>query len=186
MGRQSTFIQPAGDQKPLRSLKRPAWRLLDPNFQTNASFYAAQCMLATVTIFAVLLALDSVTQTVLVASLGASSFIAFTMPHVEASRPRYLLGGYLMGTLTGCTFSLLGAGSFATLPSAGLVLAALATGSAIFLMVITDTEHPPAAALALGYALNDWNGLTVGVVFAGIVAIALIKECGKSNMKNLL
>ncbi len=186
MARQPTLMELAGEQKPLRPMKRPAWRLLDPNFQTNASLYAAQCMLATVAIFAVLLVLDSVTQTVLVASLGASSFIAFTMPHVEASRPRYLLGGYLMGTLTGCTMSLLGDLFFVDLPAASLVLAALATGSAIFLMVITDTEHPPAAALALGYALNDWNGLTVGVVFAGILAIAMIKECGKSNMKNLL
>ena len=43
-------------------------------------------------------------------------------------------------------------------------------------MVVTRTEHPPAAALALGLVLNEWDLLTLAVVMAGIVALSLIKR----------
>lgn len=33
---------------------------------------------------------------------------------------------------------------------------ALAISLAVFTMVVTRSEHPPAAALALGLVLNDW------------------------------
>jgi CBS-domain-containing membrane protein len=46
----------------------------------------------------------------------------------------------------------------------------------MFTMVVTRTEHPPAAALALGLVLNEWNLLTLGVVLAGVVALSLIKQ----------
>ncbi|MDJ0653625.1 MAG: HPP family protein [Xanthomonadales bacterium] len=168
----------------------PPNRILDHKFRDNRWQYGLQCLMATLSIFAVLTVLDAVTQTVLVASLGASSFIAFTMPHVESARPRYLVGGYVIGTIAGCGMSLAGAGVAASGVIDGnslpLAFAALATGIAIFLMVITNTEHPPAAALALGFALNEWNITTIAVVFIGIVAISAIKEVGKSNMMDLL
>lgn len=182
MGRRKTRTEPR------------ACRLLDPDFRRCFPAYFGQCLLATVTIFVVLLVLDSVTQTVLVASLGASAFIAFTMPHIEASRPRYLLGGYAVGTLSGCVFAVF-SGVVTTAvettyggshPAVALGIAALATGTAIFLMVILDMEHPPAAALALGYTLNEWDAVTIVVVFTGILAISAIKEFGQAQMIDLL
>lgn len=168
----------------------PAFRLLDPKFRQNASRYVGQCAAATLTMFMVLSVLDAFSQTVLVASLGASVFIAFSMPHVEAARPRYLLGGYLVGTLVGCSASL-ATGLLAEIglfesATRHIAAGAVATGLAIFVMVVTDTEHPPAAALALGFALNDWNLATIAVVWSGIVAISTLKELGKGCMINLL
>lgn len=46
----------------------------------NIRRYALQCSLATVVVLILLVALDAVTQTVLIAALGASSFIAFAVP----------------------------------------------------------------------------------------------------------
>ena len=136
----------------------------------------------------VLLSLDYVEQTVLIASLGASVFIAFTMPHVNASNPRYLVGGYAVGTCVGCAWWL--AASSIALPidgiSGSVVFGAVAVGCAMFFMVITDTEHPPAAALALGYVLNEWDLLTVILILTGIVAISMIKEVCKPTLMNLL
>jgi len=43
-------------------------------------------------------------------------------------------------------------------------------------MVVTRTEHPPAAALALGLVLNEWNLLTLVVVLAGVVGFSIIKQ----------
>jgi CBS-domain-containing membrane protein len=42
-------------------------------------------------------------------------------------------------------------------------------------MVVTRTEHPPAAALALGLVLNEWDVVTLAVVLTGVVALSLIK-----------
>ena len=47
---------------------------------------------------------------------------------------------------------------------------------AMFTMVVTRTEHPPAAALALGLVLNEWSLLTLAVVLAGIIALSVIKR----------
>jgi len=166
-------------------------RFPDPKFCRHPARYVAQCGIATLAVLIVLVALDHMKHTVLIASLGASTFIAFTMPHVESSRPRYLIGGYIVGTCVGCFWSaatvLLGPAMGGALDGAPVILfGAVATGSAIFLMVVTQTEHPPAAALALGYVLNEWDLLTVIVVLAGITAISLIKESSKPILTNLL
>jgi CBS-domain-containing membrane protein len=55
-----------------------------------------------------------------------------------------------------------------------IVFAALATGLAMFLMVVTKTEHPPAAAL--GLVLNEWTPLTLVVVILGVTALSICKR----------
>jgi CBS-domain-containing membrane protein len=62
----------------------------------------------------------------------------------------------------------------------------MAVGLAIFVMVITDTAHPPAAGLALGLILNEWSPLMIVVVFAGIISLSVIKTVLKPVLKNLL
>jgi CBS-domain-containing membrane protein len=144
-----------------------------------------------VTIFIVLCVLDTLAHTVLIAALGASSFIAFTMPHTNSARPRYLVGGYVVGMIVGCSASVMGcvfiglaADEFQHILA--IAFAAAATGGAMFMMTITDTEHPPAAGLALGFAVNEWDILTVAVVFIGVSRISLTKEVFKARLKHLL
>jgi CBS-domain-containing membrane protein len=60
--------------------------------------------------------------------------------------------------------------------AAMIVFGALAISLAMFLMVFTRTEHPPAAALALGLVLNEWDLLTIAGVMAGVVALSLFKR----------
>ena len=165
------------------------WRLFDIKFMRHRTHYISQCVLATLVILIVLLALDTVTQTVLISALGASTFICFTMPHIKSSGPRYLVGGYIVGTVVG-GFTSLSASliPISTIPveTSLIVFGAMATGLAIFCMVITDTEHPPAAALALGYVLNEWDPLTIAVILSGIMLISIFKEVSKKYLINLL
>ncbi len=166
-------------------------RIFDAKFRENPRRYVEQCLVATVSIFIILSLLDAVTQTVLIASLGASSFIAFTMPHVNAAKPRYLFGGYVVGVVCGVSVSLIGmeltnASFVEMVPQSRIAFGAIALGLAMFVMVITDTEHPPAAALALGFVLNEWDVLAVCVVVCGIAGIVALKEAFKSNMIDLL
>ncbi len=67
-----------------------------------------------------------------------------------------------------------------------VVFGALATGLAMFLMVVTKTEHPPAAALALGLVLNEWTLLTLVVVIVGVVALSICKQLVLPILMDLL
>jgi CBS-domain-containing membrane protein len=137
-----------------------------------------------------LVALDAVTQTVLIAALGASTFIAFAVPRSLVSSPRCLIGGYLVGMLAGSMMSSLNASIGIADPVMAevsmIVFGALATGTAMFLMVVTKTEHPPAAALALGLVLNEWTGLTLVVVMLGVIALCISKRLILPHLMDLL
>jgi len=173
-----------------RSRSRPAWRLFDENFRTHRAQYLGQTLMATLSMMIVLLLLDLVEQTVLIASLGASTFIVFSMPRTKRSAPRYLIGGYVVGIIAGCSLSLVAARliefSFADARVVEVCCAALALGVAFFVMVVTDTEHPPAAALALGFVLNEWDIFALLVVLFGIVLITGIKEAIKPRLLDLI
>jgi CBS-domain-containing membrane protein len=146
----------------------------------NLRRYVLQCTLAAAFVLILLLVLDAVTQTVLIAALGASTFIAFAVPRSMHSEPRYLIGGYVVGILTGGLLGALNTTLQFASPLSGhammIFLGALATGLAMFLMVLTKTEHPPAAALALGLVLNEWDLLTLVVVISGVIALSIVKR----------
>ncbi len=152
--------------------------------------YALQCSLATAVVLILLVALDAVTQTVLIAALSASSFIAFAVPRSLVSSPRCIIGGYLVGISVGVLMSTLNrAFDFpdVVLTHVSLIVfAALATGLAMFLMVVTRTEHPPAAALALGLVLNEWSPLTLLVVISGVVGLSICKRLVLPILMDLL
>jgi CBS-domain-containing membrane protein len=156
----------------------------------NLRRYVLQCALAGVAVLILLLVLDALTQTVLIAALGSSTFIAFAVPQSLQSDPRYMIGGYLVGITSGCLMSLI----FGSLHMSDTVAAhtvmvffgALATALAMFFMVVTKTEHPPAAALALGLVLNPWDLMTLFVVITGVVALSIFKQLILPMLMDLL
>jgi len=164
-------------------LRQPLVRRLNLEDRINkdkVGRYLIQCSLASIVVLILLLVLDAVTQTVLIAALGASTFIAFAIPRSLQSGPRYLIGGYFVGIVIGCLMGTLDSAlsfSDATLAHAVMILfGALAIGLAMFVMVITRTEHPPAVALALGLVLNEWSMLTIIVVFTGVLFLSVCKQ----------
>ena len=166
-------------------------KIFDEKFSCNKIRYIIQCLLATLSVFLVLLVLDVITDTAVVAALGASSFIAFTMPEARASQPRFLVGGYLIGIIVGTACCFLSSSSLLSLIPViqqynQVIFGALAVGLAIFLMVVTNSEHPPAAAVALGLAINSFNLWVVIVALVGIILISTIKTIIKPLLINLL
>jgi CBS-domain-containing membrane protein len=141
--------------------------------------YTMQCGLAGLVVLVLLLVLDAVTQTVLIAALGASAFIAFAVPRSPHSGPRHMIGGYVAGIFAGSLMATLK--TFIDVSANAdhavmVIFGAIAISLAMFTMVVTRTEHPPAAALALGLVLNEWNLLTLLVVLAGVVGLSIIKQ----------
>ncbi len=164
---------------------------LDDRLTTgNVRRYAIQCSLATIVVLILLVALDAMTQTVLIAALGATTFIAFAVPRSVVSSSRCLIGGYLVGMLAGTLMSALnvsvGISDLVMSHMSLIVFGALATGTAMFLMVITKTEHPPAAALALGLVMNEWNIFTLLVIVAGVSALCLCKRMVRTHLIDLV
>ncbi len=162
-------------------------RLLDPNLEHGLARYAFQCLLAALTVLGVLLLLDSAQQTAIIASIGASCFLVFTAPRSFASRTRGILGGYAVGTTVGVGCSLLaglsGSGSW---DAVHIIAGAASVGLAIFVMVATDTEHPPAAGLALAYVLNEWTPLTLAAVMGAAAFLAAVRLLLKGWLRSLI
>ena len=167
-------------------------KLLDAKFRRIPGHYVVQCLMATAAIMVVLALMDAAEHTALIAALGASAFIAFTMPEAHVSKPRYLVGGYLVGLTVGVVFGL--AFRSLALPAEGvarhaaqIALGGLAVGVAIFLMVVLNFEHPPAAGVALGLVVNQtWSIVTLGVILSAIISLCLIKWLLRRYLKNLL
>lgn len=156
----------------------------------NLNRYFLQCGLASLVVVILLLVLDAVTQTVLIAALGASTFIAFAVPRSLHSDPRHMIGGYIVGIGAGCLMGLPHAAidfSEPTVDHAFLIIfGALATGLAMLIMVLTKTVHPPAAALALGLVLNECDFLTLVVILAGVAALSICKRLVLPMLMDLL
>ena len=156
----------------------------------NLRRYLLQCFLAGAVVFVLLMLLDRVTQTVLIAALGASAFTAFAIPLSLHSSPRHLIGGYIIGIIAGVTMSSLNAWMVFSGPfvaSAGTIMfSALAMSTAMFLMVVTKTEHPPASALALGFVINECDLYTIAGELAGVVGLSLFKRLVLPMLMDLL
>ncbi len=165
-------------------------RFADAKFRRHAGTYLFQCSLATVSVLIVLITLDAVLQTAIIASIGASSFIVFTAPNAFSAKTRSLIGGYAAGIVSGIGCSLL-AGVIGTQGGAGwsttvIIMGALSVGLSIFIMAVTDTEHPPAAGIALAFVLNTWNFTTVIVVITAPLLLSLMKYFFRNHIRDLI
>lgn len=164
-------------------------RFFDQHFKDNKAQYIGQCTLATLGVFIILHTLDARSNAALVGSLGASTFIVFVFPQAHNSSPRFLLGGYGVGILFGslCAWLTGVMAQSGAVPYISVIhFAALAVGLSIFVMVLTDTEHPPAAGVALGLVLNDCNLHSVLVVAAGIACLTALRTLLRPMMVNLI
>ncbi|MFO8078620.1 MAG: HPP family protein [Thermoplasmatota archaeon] len=166
--------------------------IIDDKVRKNLFNYLFQCALATVILLWALLFLDVLTETVLIASLGATAFIVFAMPKSYSSSPRRLIGGYSIGITVGLLcyylgtlfidFSLLAS---VTNHSSPIFFAALAVGLSIFFMTITDTEHAPAAGISLGLVINQWSVSSLMFIIVVMIAMILVQRLLHSFLINL-
>jgi len=153
-------------------------RLFDEKFWANKWRYAIQSVMAGIAIAAALILFDIVHQPVIIASFGASAFIAFTSPHRRGGQARYLIGGYVIGVLVGALLhyiTVLGVEDYDLLKGLYLFAAGMAVALSMFFMAITNTEHPPAASVAVGLVINDWSFLILGKLMAGILVVCVIQ-----------
>jgi CBS-domain-containing membrane protein len=83
-----------------------------------------------------------------------------------SSDPRRLIGGYAVGLIVGFIFyiisaSELGRNSIGNTTTSFILFGSIAVGVAIFIMSVTNTEHPPSAGIALGLVIYKWDYVTI-------------------------
>ena len=165
--------------------------IIDRAFIRQPRYYIVQSLLATVAVAVILYFVEVLTHAAIVAALGASTFIVFAMPHSRTAQPRRLIGGHIVGLISGafCYFVIL------NLLLSQLALNwewitwcvyALAVGLSIFLMTITNTEHPPASATALGIVAHGWSWQTVVFILACALGLAIIRRLFRRYLRDLV
>jgi CBS-domain-containing membrane protein len=143
--------------------------------------YLFQSALAGLSVFVLLVVLH-MQNIVVVASIGSTAFIVFAMPREITARARNVIGGQLVGFFCGSLGGLIPA-SF-HFPDA--LTYSIAVGLSILIMVVTDTEHPPAAGTALGVAIT---GFSIEVFFSlliSVVVLSIIHRFFKAHLKDLV
>ena len=166
-------------------------RLFDKKFRKNIHRYIFQCVLATLTILAVLFFLDVLTETAIIAALGASAFVIFAIPNSYSSDSRRLIGGYIVGIVVGIfcyyiSITIPSSNFFTNMEMSLIVFGAIAVGIAIFIMAITNTEHPPAAGIALGLVINPWTWLTIVFILCAIIWLSSVRKIIKPYLMDLI
>lgn len=146
--------------------------MFDKKVKGHIKFYILQCLIATASITFALYYMNAILETTIVSSIGATSFIIFTMPHSKISYPKYILGGYVIGVIIGVIANNILLSQFG-IPI--FVVGACAIGLTMFFLVITDTEHPPASAIALGIAIDGYSLNMILFIFGFALLLLAIK-----------
>ncbi len=154
---------------------------IDSRFQAHWRNYVLQSGMATVSVFVVLLALRQ-QNLVVAASLAATAFTVFAMPSSVTARTRNVTGGHLVGIICGSVFALLPL-DFAAKRE---MFYALAVGSSMFIMTITNTEHPPAAGTALGMVIAGFSWRVGLGTMTGVVILSAIHRLLKLWLRDLI
>ena len=142
--------------------------------------YVFQSILATFVIYLILLFL-TLQEAVIIASLGATTFIIFAMPKYITAQPRNVIGGHLIGLACGYLASMIPYEGFLSPP----IIYASAVGLSIFLMVITNTEHPPASGTALGVAISGFSFNVLAAVITSVIALSAIHHFFRGYLQDL-
>ncbi len=117
--------------------------------------------------------LEGVGLTLIIGSFGASAVLLYGACESPLAQPRNLMGGHFLSALVGVTVMQL-------FPETMWLAAPLAVATAIAVMQITDTLHPPGGATALIAVIGGASVTEVGYFYAlipvtlGAVAMLLV------------
>lgn len=143
--------------------------------------YLLQSFIATFFVF-LALSVFHMQRLVAVASLGATAFIVFAIPSSVTAKKRNVIGGHITGILCGLLFRLLSFGGIFD-----VLAAALAVGLAMFIMVVFDFEHPPAAGTALSFVtVTSIQPLPMLIFIVAILILGIGHDIFKKHLIDLV
>jgi CBS-domain-containing membrane protein len=140
-------------------------------------YYLLQSSLATAVLVVLVLVLGK-EKTVLISTLGATSFIVFAMPTSISAQTRNVIGGHLVGLACGAIFYFTNFTYLLEYP--------LAVGTAILLMVALDFEHPPAAGTALAVVIHEVSCDAFITIMISAVVLSQCRYFLRHHLKDLI
>ena len=153
-------------------------------FRSYWKYFVFQSLLAALSVYLVLVILNP-DEAVIIASLGATAFVVFALPEKVTAQPRNVIGGHIVGLLCG----FLGAWLLQMLPvhynPVENAVYAFSVGLSIFIMVISDTEHPPAAGTALGVVTKGFSVHVIVGVLLFAVLFSIIRWLLRNRLRDL-
>ena len=159
---------------------RQSWSRISSKFKVLWKNYLYQSFIAVVVLTIVLFVL-SMEYVVVIASIGATAFIVFTMPNNSTASPRRVIGGHSIGLACGSLTTLIPHHVFFT----DVAVDALAVGASIFLMVALDFEHPPGGGTALGVAIKGFSLSVMATVIASSIIISVAHRVFRRYLRDL-
>lgn len=154
-------------------------------FRTYWQHYVFQSLAATVALFALMMMISIQDKPVIIASIGATTFIVFTMPGYLTAKPRNVIGGHVIGMLCGfiASAAIINLDNPSTISLA--MILSLAVGLSIFVMVVLDMEHPPASGTALGVALHGISVTVTLTILVSILFLSLVHKLFRHRLRDL-
>ena len=165
--------------------------ILDQYIHSKWAHYVTQCGLASLSLVLILIVGDTLLKAAIVVGVASSAFTIFVIPESVAATPRKVIGGHLVAALIGAGISYL-------LQTPGLeiyvletryileISAAISVGIGIFFMVVTNTEHPPAAGTSLGLVIYGFDWTSVVFIISSAMLLSLVRILLRPRMINLL
>ena len=147
------------------------FHLIDPTFRGRRSAYFLQAALAAISLVLILVVEVGVSSVAINTSIASSVFLVFVVPHSLASSTRRLLGGHIVGVVTGDTLAVAGA---------------IGVGVAILVMAITNTAHPRAAGTPLGLITVGADTNAVLFILSAAAILTAIRLLLARHMANLV
>ena len=165
--------------------------LIDPKLKKEMlGYYLVQTAVAALVMFVVFLILRELRQLVIVASLGSSAFTVFAMPNELTARARNVVGGHFCCFVIGILLRSVGMSWFGLPSQPGgtlgtIVLCSVAVGLSLLVMVVFDTEHPPAVGTAIGVLVSGYSWAVAITVLGGAISLSSVKYLLRRRLKNL-
>jgi len=150
-------------------------------FRALWKHYLIQSFLAAI-VTLIIFSLLSVGDIIIVASIGSTAFIVFTMPTYVTAKPRRVIGGHITGLLCGVLGAFVVQHSIIT----PVVVYSAIVGLSIFLMVALDFEHPPASGTALGVAVSGFSFKILVAILVSTIILSLTHHYMKKHLKDLI
>ena len=165
--------------------------ILKRRLRSKFSRYVIQCGFATIALACILLLADEILGTAIIVAIGSTVFTIFVVPVSLASSPRFVLGGHVIGILVSGIFvlgiAILGLDFSDNSSKISFdLIAAMAVGLGIFLMVVMNAPHPPAAGTILGLLANGWDISAVLFVVISSISLILIRLLFGHRLVNLI
>lgn len=179
-------------------------KLFKADLHHNYKRIVAQMCGAIIYVMIVLVCMDmAATSQVLWAvgssSLASSAYLVFSLPSSHASQPSRILGGFVIGAVSG--FLVHSIAMWLVAASGGSthtmlldissdthmywIIGAFAVGLSMILMVIFDFEHPPAAGMSLALVLELKHYTAILVIMALALLLCLIRYIFRHQLRDL-